>query len=104
MLSTSRPKSVRETEKIHFIDRAQHRDDGLLHDLVLNRGNPQRALPAIRFGNVYPPGWCRPISSGMDLPMHLGHPLGENLLVLPPRHSVHTSRRILLETVKAVHQ
>ena len=101
MLSAPWPESVREPEKVLFIDRAQHRDDGLLHDLVLDRGNPQRALSAIRFGNVYPPGRCRPISSGMDPPMHLGYPLRENLLVLPPRHSVHTRRRISLQVIEA---
>jgi hypothetical protein len=36
VLSASRPESVREPEKIHFVDRAQHRDDGLLTNLVLD--------------------------------------------------------------------
>ena len=36
VLSASRPESVRKPEKIHFVDRAQHRDDGLLHNLVLD--------------------------------------------------------------------
>jgi hypothetical protein len=40
----------------------------------------------------------------MDQSMQLGHPLRKDLLVLPPRHSVHTSRRVLLEAVKAIHK
>jgi len=104
VLSTPWSEPVRKPEKILFIDCAQHRDDGLLHNLVLDGGNPQRALPPIRFGNVYPPRRGRPICPGMDHPMHLGYPWSENLLVRPPRHSIHPSRRVPLETVKAVHQ
>jgi hypothetical protein len=55
VLSAPRPESVRKAKKILFLDRAQHRDDGLLHDLVLDRGNPQRSLSAIGFGYVNPP-------------------------------------------------
>jgi hypothetical protein len=36
VLSASRPESVRKSEKIRFIDRAQYRDDGLLHNLILD--------------------------------------------------------------------
>jgi len=44
MLSAPWPESVRKAEKILFIDRAQHRDDGLLHDLIFDGGNPARVI------------------------------------------------------------
>ena len=52
MLAASRPKPVRESQKVLFIDRIQNGNDCLLYDLLLQRGNAQRALPAIGFGNV----------------------------------------------------
>jgi hypothetical protein len=51
VLSASQSKSVREAEKILFVDRAQHRDDGLLHNLILDGGDPS--------------GRCRPSALGM---------------------------------------
>jgi hypothetical protein len=36
VLSAPRPEAVRETEKVLFENRAQYRDDSLLHDLVLD--------------------------------------------------------------------
>ena len=51
VLSAPWSKSVREPEKILFVDRTQHRDDGLLHDLVLNGRDPN--------------GRCRPSALGM---------------------------------------
>lgn len=54
VLATSRPKPIRESQKVLFIDRIQNGNDCLLYDLVLQRGNAQRALPAIGFWNVDP--------------------------------------------------
>ncbi|KMY28612.1 hypothetical protein AA993_22495 [Pseudomonas putida] len=62
VLATSRPKPIRETQKVLFINRIQNGNDCLLYDLVLQRGNAQRTLPAVGFGNVDPPRWRCPIS------------------------------------------
>lgn len=55
MLAASRPKPVRESQKVIFMDRIQNGNERLLYDPVLQRDNAQRALPAIGFGNVDPP-------------------------------------------------
>jgi hypothetical protein len=104
VLAAPLPESVREPEKVFFIDRTQYRSHGLLHDLILNRGNTQRSLPPIGFGNVYPSRWPRPISSGVNLPVQVREPIPENFLVFFPRHSVHASRSLPLESIEALHQ
>ena len=43
-------------------DRPDHLHRRLLHHPVSNRGNPQRACPPIRLGNVHPPHWRRDIT------------------------------------------
>ncbi len=43
-----------------------------MNDLVLQRGNTQRALPAIGFGNVDPPRQRCPIGSAVEPSVQLG--------------------------------
>src|ERR1700693_4452176 len=104
MLATPTPKSVRESKEVLLVDRAQHGDDRLLHDLVLQRGDAQRALPAIPLRDVHPTGRLGTISTGVYLPMQHVHPLGKDSLILSPRHSVHSRRRVVLESVITLHQ
>ena len=52
MRAALRPESVRESEKVRVVDRAQHRDDGALDDLVFQRGNAERPLPPVRLRDV----------------------------------------------------
>ncbi|MCY1297061.1 hypothetical protein D9M70_464850 [compost metagenome] len=55
VLATPRPKPIRESQEVFFIDRIQNGNDCLLYDLVLQRGNTQRTLPAVGFGDIDPP-------------------------------------------------
>src|SRR5436305_1229268 len=48
MLASPRPESVRETQKVGFVDSVQHLDGRTLDDLVLQHGNSERPLPPIR--------------------------------------------------------
>ena len=50
-----RPESVREPEEVFLVDRVQQRDHRPLDDLVLKGRDRERALPAIRLGDVDPP-------------------------------------------------
>ena len=50
-----RPEPVREPEEIFLVDRVQHLHHRALDDLVLQRRDAERALPAVRFGYVMPP-------------------------------------------------
>lgn len=62
VLVPSRPKSIRESEKILLVDCAQNLDNRTLDDLVFQRGNPQRALPTVGLGDLNPPNRFRSIS------------------------------------------
>ena len=50
MLAASGSESVREPQEIFFVDCIQHLHHSTLNDLIFQRGDPQRALPPIRFG------------------------------------------------------
>src|SRR5437879_4950502 len=54
---------VREPEEILLVDRVQQRDHRPLDDLVLQRGDRERALSAIRLGYVNAPARQCPIRS-----------------------------------------
>src|SRR6476660_191088 len=55
-----------EPEEVLLVDRVQQRDHRPLDDLVLQRGDRQRTLPAVRLGNVDPPRRQCPIRSPLD--------------------------------------
>src|SRR6266404_4097185 len=54
VLAASRSEPVREPEEIFFVDCVQHLHHSTLNDLIFQRGDPQRALPPIRFWDVSP--------------------------------------------------
>jgi hypothetical protein len=56
--------------------------------LVLQRGNRQRTLSAIRLRDKPPPRWLRPIRSPMDPVVQVLDPAIEVCLVVLPRHPV----------------
>ena len=66
MLAASRAEPIREPEEVLLVDRIQHRRDRTLDNLILQRGNRQRALSPIRLRNEPPPRWLRPIRSPMN--------------------------------------
>src|SRR3984957_18758998 len=49
------PKAVRAVQKVWLVHRLQHRADGVLDDLVLERRNAQRPSSAVALGDVDPP-------------------------------------------------
>src|SRR5690606_8248779 len=69
MSTTSRPKSVRKPEKLHLINRVEDFNDRPLNDLIFQRCDTQRALPAIPFGDKYPTRRFRSVRSSMQ-PIH----------------------------------
>jgi hypothetical protein len=54
MLIAPGSEPVGEAEKVRLIDGVQHRDHRLLDDLVLQRSDAQRTLPAVPFGDIDP--------------------------------------------------
>ena len=59
-------ESVREPEEVFLVDRVERRNSRPLDDLVLQGGNRERALPAVRLGYIDPPRRQCPICSPMD--------------------------------------
>jgi hypothetical protein len=55
MRAAPRPEPVRDAEEVFLVDRVQQRDHRPLDDLVLKGRDRERALPAIRLGDVDPP-------------------------------------------------
>lgn len=85
MLTAPGTKSIREPKEIFLIDHTQHLDDGLLHDLVLQRGDSQRPEFAVRFFDINSPRRLRTIGAGVNLPVQFMHsPVEEALVSLHP--------------------
>ena len=97
VLAAPGPEPVREPEEVLLVDRVQHRDRRPLDDLVLQGGDRQRALPAIRLRDVPPPGRLRPVRSPMDPIVQILDPALEVCLVVLPRQPVHAGRGVPLE-------
>lgn len=100
MLAASRPEPVREAEEVFLVDRVQHHYDRTLDHLVLQRGNRQRALPAIRLRNEPPPGWLCSVRPPMDPLMQVLDFAIEVRLVVLPRQPVRSGGSIPLEGIE----
>ena len=97
MLAAPWPEPIREPEEIFLVDRVQHLDHRALDDLVLQRGDAQRALPSIRLGDVPPPRWQRPVAPPVDAPVQVLEFVLKPLPVLLPRHPAHPGGRFRFE-------
>src|SRR4051794_20651427 len=95
MRSPPRPESVREPEEVFLIDRVQQRGHRPLDDLVLKSCDRERALTAIRLGNVDPPGRQCPIRSPLDPVMQILDILFEVCLIVLPRQPIYAGGRVL---------
>ena len=96
MRTASGPEPVREPEEIFLVDRVQHLDHRTLDDLVLQRCDAERALPAVRLWYVMPARRLRPVGSSMKPSVKIGELALEILAVFLPCHAVDTRRRIPL--------
>jgi len=93
-----RSESIREPEKVLFVDRVQHLDRGTLDDLIFQRRNPEwtKLTRFARLRNVHPTHRSRSVRSPLQ-PM--GEILEVCLEVLPvvlPRLAVHACSRVPL--------
>src|SRR6266702_282049 len=98
MLAASGTKPVREPEEVRFVDGVQHLDGGPLDDLVLQRGNAQRALPAPVFGDVDPANGLGSVRTALEARSEVPEVFFQGLAVLPPGLPVHARGGFLLET------
>ncbi len=98
------PKPVREAEEVFLIDRVEHRDDRALDNLVFQRRDTQRPLPAIGLRYEPPPDGQCPIRAAMDPSMQVVEVALQACLVVLPRHSIHTGCGTALERQERVPQ
>ena len=66
MLAAPRPETIRESQKVLFVNLVEDGDHGLLNNLVLQRRDPQRPLPPVGFRYVHSPRWLRSICAAVD--------------------------------------
>src|SRR5271167_438303 len=101
MLATSRPKAIREAQKVLLVNRVEDGDHGLLDDLILQRRDPQRALSPVAFRDVRPSRGQGSIRPAVDPAVQINEPTLQPGLVLLPRHAVHSRGGFPLQSVKA---
>src|SRR5258708_1756216 len=97
MLTAPGPKPVREAKKIFFVDSVENFNHRALDDFILQRGNSQRALFAIRLGYVLPPNGQRPVRAALYLCVQALEILLQRRLEVLPCHTVHTRSRHALK-------
>src|SRR6516162_909908 len=102
VLAAPRPEAIRESPKILLINLIEDGDHGLLNDFVLQRRHSQRPFPAVRFRNVHPSRWLRPIGATVNPAQQIGQPTLQPGLILLPSDAVHSRRGLTLQSVKAV--
>src|SRR5919106_2093102 len=100
VLAAPRPEAVGETEEVRLVDGVQHLHYRALDDLVLQRGDAERPLPAVRLGDVLPPGRLRPVGAPLYASMQIREVGLEVRLVLVPGDAVDARCGFALQLVK----
>ena len=63
VLAVPRAESIREAEKVLFIDLVEDGNHGVLNDLIFQRRDSEWTFPSIFFLYVYSSRWCRSVRS-----------------------------------------
>src|SRR6266567_5327492 len=102
MLTASRPESVRETQKVLFPDLVENPPYRVLHYFVFQRRDSQWSLPPIAFRDPSSPRRLPLIGPSMDTPVQVANSPLQAFSIHSPRHSVHSRRSLLLQTVVTI--
>jgi hypothetical protein len=101
VLTAIRSEAIAETEEVRFVDTLEYGANRTLDDFVFQRADSQGSLPTIRLRNVNTSRGIRSKGSAVNPTMKIRKAVLQVRFVFTPCHSVHTSRCILLEVVKA---
>ena len=82
VLAAPRPEAVGEAEEVRLVDGVQHLHHRALDDLVLQRGDPERPLPAVGLGDELSPRRLRPVGAPLYASMQIDEVALELRLVL----------------------
>jgi hypothetical protein len=102
VLAACRAEPIRESEEVFLVDRIEHRDDRTLDDLVLQRRDSQRALPAVRLRYEPAPNGQCPVRAAMDSFIQRLKLCLQIRLVVLPCHAVHPGSGMTLERQKRI--
>jgi len=102
--SPPRAKTIRKPEKVLLVNLIENCCHSLLHDLVFQRRDPERSLPAIRFRDVDSSRRLCSVRSAMNTVVEIGDPFLHTLLILAPCHAVYSRRSFLLQQTETVPQ
>src|SRR5271157_4458691 len=97
MLAASGAKSIRESEEVLLVNRVQHLDQRALDDLVLQRGDAERALPPVGLRDIPTPRRLRPIRSPVDAAVQTLEACLQIVAVILPRHAIDARGRLAPE-------
>src|ERR1700722_804240 len=90
--AASRTKPIRKAPKIHLIYLVEDGHHRLLDNLVFQRSDAQRPLPAISLRYVHSSRGLRPIRSTVHSAMEFGKPNLQVMFILLPTYSVYSGR------------
>src|SRR5437867_7137220 len=93
MGTASGPEAMRAVQEVLLIDRLQHLTQGLLHELVLERRNPNRPRLALALRNVDATDRLMPITLRLQPLVQVLKPHLQILSVLLLRRPIHAHRR-----------
>src|SRR5262245_19599649 len=102
MRAAPRPEPVREPEEVFLVDRVQQRGHSPLADLVLQGGDRERALSAVRLARRDPPARQRPICYPMDPIVQILEIALEFRLVVLPGQPIYAGCCVLLKFVERI--
>jgi len=100
--SRDRMGTIRKTPKVLLVYLVKDCGHSLLNNLVLQRRDPERPLPAIRFWDEYSSRWLRSISAAVNPAVQIDKPTVQPSLILLPSDPVHSWRGLTLQRVKAI--
>ena len=98
----SRPKPVRESQKIFLVNRFEKAHHCLLDDLVLSSSDAQRALPPVSLWDVDSSRGLSSIRSSKSANLEPREGARQALLILLPCNSIRSWLCLSLEGVEAV--
>ena len=71
VLAAPRSEPIAEAQELRLVDRRQGHDHRRLYDFILDGGDAERPLLAVRLRDIHPPRRQRSIRSRMDAPMEI---------------------------------
>jgi hypothetical protein len=102
--AAARPIAVAAVQEVLFVDRAQQRRAGQLHELVFQCRNTQRSLLSVLFGDQHAPDQLGPVAFRLHALGQIGEVRFQVACVDLCRQPVDTTGRVLVQVVPAVHQ